>query len=262
MYPALQSFYVAMVFNHQHPILRHVDVRRALVEALDKRQIIERGMRGHGREADSPVWPMHWAYAPPTDRYSHDPESARKRLDAAGLRLPAGGKAGELRSRFKFKCLVYEDPQYERIALMVQRQLLEIGVDMSIELVGLDAFEPLASSGDFDAFLMRANAGRSLDFSYRLWRSPGPDQMTLQRTGYSGADHLLDALRRSTSDDEMRATVAALVQKFHQDAPAAFIAWLEVTRAVDSSFSVGGSTGEDPLTNIGEWRPKDRNPVP
>jgi hypothetical protein len=144
---------------------------------------------------------------------------------------------------------------------MLQRQLLDIGVDMAIELVGLDAFGPRASAGDFDAFLVRANAGRSLDFTYRLWRSPAPNQTALQNSGYTGADALLDRLRRSTSDEEMPHAVAALVHRFQEDAPAVFIAWLEVTKAIDSDIAVGESNAQDPFMNIGQWRRRGRSPV-
>jgi peptide/nickel transport system substrate-binding protein len=254
IYPALQPFYVSMVFNHRHPVLGQVEVRRALTEAVSKASIIERALRSRGLEANAPVWPKHWAYARSGHRYVYDPENARSRLDRAGLRLPRPSGSGKLRSRFRFTCLVYDDPQFERIALMLQRQLFDIGVDMAIELVGLDAFGPRAAGGDFDAFLVRANAGRSLDFTYRLWRSSAPNRTALQDSGYTGADTLLDRLRRSTTDEEMRKTVAALVDRFQEDAPAVFIAWLEVTKAIDTDIAVGESNAQDPFTNIGQWR--------
>jgi hypothetical protein len=52
----------------------------------------------------------------------------------------------------------------------------------------------------------------------------------------------------------MRKTVAALVDRFQEDAPAVFIAWLEVTKAIDTDIAVGESNAQDPFTNIGQWR--------
>lgn len=255
IYPTVQPFYVSMVFNHGHQALGRVEVRRALSEAVDKATIIERAMRGRGRQAETAVWPFHWAYADPPDRYTYRPDSAQLRLDKAGFKLPRASTAGEVRSRFKFTCMVYnEDPQYERIALMVQRQLFDIGVDMQIELVSMSAFAPRAASGRFDAFLMKTNAGRSLDITYRFWRSVPSGERALQKSGYTGADGPLDSLRQSTSDEEVRTAIIRLTQKFHEDAPAVFIAWLEVTRAVDSRFNVGEKNGEDPFANIWQWR--------
>jgi peptide/nickel transport system substrate-binding protein len=254
-YSMLQPGYVAMVFNQRHAVLRHVEVRRALGEALDRPAILHRAMRGHGQVADGPIWPFHWAYVPSKARIGYDPDSARARLDRAGFRLPSAAREGELRKRFSFRCLVYdEDPLYERMALMVQRQLFDIGVEMVIELVGIDTFGPRAGSGDFDAFLFPANAGRAFDFTYRFWHSGIPAPLRMQNSGYSGADASLDRLRRSISDEDTRAAVADLARTFHEDAPAAFIAWLEITRAVDSRFTVGDQEGQDPFANIWQWR--------
>jgi peptide/nickel transport system substrate-binding protein len=260
-YSSLQPFYVYLAFNHRHPVMQHVEVRRALSQALDRQDIIDRAMRGLGRVSEGPIWPFHWAYTPLTTRYTYEPQEARRRLDQAGFTLPAPQSPGERHSRFSFKCLVWsEDPQYERIALMVQRQLFDIGVDMQIELLPLDAFIKRAVAGAFDAYLMQTNASRSLDFAYRFWRSSGSANTALQNSGYTGADTLLDAVRHSTSDDEMRVALQALARRFYEDAPAAFIAWTEVTRAVDARFSVAESAIRDPFANIWQWRPRPIEP--
>ena len=256
-YPSIQPFYIPLVFNLRHHALKQVEVRRALTEALDRPAIIERAMRGRGRMAEAPIWPAYWAYTAHSMRYSYDPENAEARLDKAGFPLPTTGRPGEFRKRFRFTCMVYnEDPQYERIALMVQQQLFEIGVDLQIELVDLDTFGARAAAGDFDAFLMRANAGRSLDFTYRFWRSSLSAPLLMQSSGYTGADQALDQLRASTSEAAIRAAVSELAKKFYEDAPAAFIAWMVVTRAVNTRFVVDVG-GQDPFSSIWRWRPSD-----
>ena len=218
-------------------------------------------MHGRGRVANVPIWPFHWAYAGSESEVIHDPVLAGAQLDRAGFPMPAAGQQGQMRKRLTFRCLVYsEDPLYERIALMVQRQLFDIGVEVVIELAGMETFGPRAGSGDFDAFLMSANASKSLDFTYRFWHSGMPAALKMQNSGYSGADTVLDQLRRSTSDDDTRAAVAALAQTFRDDAPAAFIAWLEITRALDARLSVGGDTVQDPFANIWQWRMTGERP--
>lgn len=255
-FSSVQPFYIPLVFNHHHRILKNVEVRRAISEALDRDDIVSRAMQGRGRVADAPIWPFHWAYTTPARKYTYDPTSAKARLDRAGF--PQGAsRVGAARSRFSIKCLIYsEDPQYERIALMVQRQLFDIGVNLEIQLLPYDELLQRVASGDFEAYIMRANASRTLERTYRGWRSTRPDNRATLNTGYSGADELLDQLRRSTTDAEIRTTLAALSERFYQDAPAAFIAWLEVTRAVDSRFSIGNSRPQDPFVDLWQWRPE------
>ena len=253
-YASLQPFYVPLAFNLAHPILRNVEVRRALVQSIDPREIVTRALRGQGRVAHGPIWPLHWAYED-TVKQEFNPEAARAALDRSGYPQPESDRAGELRARFTVRCLVNsEDPQDERIALMVQRQLFDVGVHLEIELVPMDDLARRIRVGKFETYMVRANASRTLERTYRFWRSTSLLNIPTQNSHYTGADALLDQLRRSTSDEEVRTAVRALAARFKEDAPAAFIAWLEITRAVDGKFDVGVAPGEDPFANIGRWK--------
>ena len=253
-YSFLQPFYIPLVFNLQHPVLQNVEVRRAIIEALDRDVIVGKAMLGRGTVADGPIWPLHWAFSAPPRR-AYAPDRAIARLEAAGFPLKAAGP-GAPRSRLTFRCLFWsEDPQYERIALMIQRQLFDIGINVELEPATFAQLRPRAATGDFDTFLIRTNASRALDITYRFWRSTESGSAAMQRSGYTGADRLLDALQRSTDDADVRHAVEALSHRFHEDAPAAFIAWTEITRAVHSRFVVPEAGGEDPFAKIWQWRP-------
>jgi peptide/nickel transport system substrate-binding protein len=255
-YSFLQPFYIPLVFNVRHPALAQVEVRRAITEGLDREAIIARAMHGHGKVANGPIWPLHWAYSDSYPRYSYDPDKAAMRLDRAGFPVRAGARAGEPAARFTLKCLFWsEDPQYERIALMIQRQLFDIGVNVELEPATLKEMQKRVSQGAFDTFLVRTNASRALDITYRFWRSTEADEFAMQRSGYTGADALLDAFRVSTSDTAVRESVSAISRRFYEDAPAAFIAWTEITRALDSRFEVPDVGADDPFAKIWRWRP-------
>jgi ABC-type transport system substrate-binding protein len=253
---ALQSFYIFLSLNHQHPALQKVEVRRAISQALDRQAIVDQALRGKAQVADGPVWPHHWAYTPLPNKDRYDPEAARQRLDRAGFRVLAPRKPGEPAARFTLKCLVWsEEPQWERIAQVLQRQLFDVGIHLDLQLLTLEELIQRAKSGKFDAFLMQANAGRAIDYAYRFWRSSGSANTATQLSGYTGADAALDRLRHSMSDEETKAAVTEVMQRFHDDAPAAFIAWVQVTRAVDTRFSTGDAKAMDPFINIWQWRP-------
>jgi peptide/nickel transport system substrate-binding protein len=257
-YPSIQSFYIPLVLNHKHPLLKNVEVRRALNEAIDREAIITSGMRGHGRVAHDPIWPLHWAYTPPSTPLRHDPTSAERRMDTLGLRRGAGSTRSGIASRFSIRCLfITDEPMYERIALLLQRQLFEVGVNLVLEPIDLQRLRTRARLGDFDTFLTRANAGRSLDFTYMFWHSGDLQKQTMWRTGYMGVDGSLDRLRASTTDDHTRAAIAELGQRFTDDVPAITLAWPEIIRAVDTRFVVGVANEQDPFARIWEWRPAE-----
>ena len=132
-YTSIQPYYIPLVFNIRNPMLARVDVRRAIADAINRKEIVSQGMRGQAQEAEDPVWPFHWSYntAPPGRTFK--PEMARERLDAAGLPVRAAAP-GRRASRFQLKCMFYNrDPQFERIGLLLQRQLAAVGIDLVLE---------------------------------------------------------------------------------------------------------------------------------
>ena len=258
MYSSIRPFYIPLVFNLRHPILSHVEVRRALVESIDRQEIVKRAMRGHGQVADDPVWPFHWAYNASAQRYTYDPVGASRRLDAAGLPIRPATEPGRMPSRFEIKCLFYnKDFQFERIALLVQRQLAKVGVDLVLEGVDQKTMITRAGRGEFESYLFQMNSGRSFDWTYRFWHSPVGAQI-YQNSGYMGVDGALDQLRKARTDAEVRIAVADLRRRFYEDVPAAFLAWPEVTRAVDASFDVGDRADPEIFVNLWRWHSAER----
>ncbi|HEX6464129.1 MAG TPA: ABC transporter substrate-binding protein [Vicinamibacterales bacterium] len=249
-YTVPRPFYIPLVFNIRHPILKNREVRKAINEALDRAALVRDGMNGRGRPAVNPIWPEHWAQSPSNPQFEYDPDGAKRRLDEAGFKERAGSAV----SRFSFNCVVFaEDSRFERLALLVQKELADVGIDMRLVAVQEPDIEARLHKGDFDAVLFEMY-GRSLSYAYDFWHSH-PDARL--NTGYTGADAVLDRIRASKSDDEMRAGVSAFAQVLHEDPPAAFIAWQQASRAVSTRFDVASEPGRDILSNAWQWRLAD-----
>ena len=252
---SIRPFYIPLVFNLRHPILERVEARRALAEAIDREEIVAQAMRGHGMVADDPIWPYNWAYSAAARRYSHNPGTAALRLDNAGFPVKRGGP-GQMASRFRLSCVFWrEGPQFERIALLLQRQLAVVGIDLELEPLSMPQLQNRVRIGNFDTYLMIMSSGRTFQRTYRFWHSPPPTGAEFQYVGYAGADAILDRLRVARSEPEVRAAVADLRQRFYEDVPAAFLAWPETTRAIDSRFRLAEPDDKDIFASIWEWRP-------
>jgi peptide/nickel transport system substrate-binding protein len=248
-----RPYYIPLVFNVRHPVLQRADVRRAINEAIDRVALVRDGMNKRGRPADGPIPPEHWAYSPPPQPFVFSPDSARQRLDAAGLRLRASA-AGGTPVRFSFTCLVFaNDARFERLAQLVQKQLADVGIDMRMQPVRQEELVPRIARGDFDAFLFEM-AGRTLSWVYEFWRS---HDRTLNNSGYRAADTVLDRIRAAGTDAEIRASVAELERVLHDDPPAAFLVWQETARAVSNAFDVAAEPKRDVMSNLWQWRPAE-----
>jgi peptide/nickel transport system substrate-binding protein len=240
-YPLLRPYVVSLVFNTSHPLMQRREVRLALNEAVNRDEVVVKGMRGHGQAAEDPFWLHHWAYPPGRQPSAYNPQAARVRLDAAGLPV-AQRVAQAMPSRFAFTCLLVEgDLRFERIALVIQRQLAAVGVDMQLRLVSLQEFRTRASKGDFDAFIHELSSGRTLRFPYLFWHS----KIGVLRTGYSAADAALDRMTLARTDDDVKVAVADVIRILHADPPAIFLAYPREVRAVDRSFEVDYEVDRD-----------------
>jgi peptide/nickel transport system substrate-binding protein len=246
-----RPYYIPLTFNLRHPVLRDARVRRAINEAVDRAALVREGLRGRGSSSDGPVFPLNWAYSPPATPFRYNPEAARQLLDDAGYPArPNPDTAVPI--RFAFKCLVFaEDQRFDRIALLVQKQLADVGIDMQLVPVPLEQLGKMAGAGAFDAFVMEMT-GRSLSRVYEFWRSR---QGAFINSGYNAADTVLDRMRAARTEDEVRAAVADLGRVMHDDPPAAFLVWQETSRAVLSTFDVVPDEKRDILTNLWLWRP-------
>jgi peptide/nickel transport system substrate-binding protein len=251
----LRPYYNGIVFNTKHPVLSKREVRVALNEAIDRTAIVRLSMRGQGRPASGPVWPLHWAYATAVPELTYEPDRAAQRLDALGYTVGSSREPGRMPSRFHFKCLMVEnDATAERIALRVQRQLYELGIDMEVASVKPKEFGKAFMSGNFDAVLVEIIGSRALNWLYVLWHSPQPGVPSQLPSGYRAADEALDRFRAATGDAEIRASVEDMQRVFRDDPPAIFLAWQERSRALSKAFMAPDDVSGDILGTVRQWR--------
>lgn len=252
-YPLLRPYVNALFFNVRHPVLGRRDVRQALSYAIDRDAIVRDVMGGRGERADGPVWKYHWAFSTAQRTYDYNPELARLKLDAAGYPARTAAASNRMPSRLRFTCLLMgNDSRFERLALVVQKQLYDVGVDMHIEAVPLSELVQRFSRGQFDAVFTEAISGRSLSWLYRQWRSSPSQQTGNLSSGYTAADAALDRLRNAFSETEIKATVGDLQSIFYEDPPAIFVAWPQTSRAISAKIQVPYESNMDVVGRL--WR--------
>jgi peptide/nickel transport system substrate-binding protein len=224
-----------VLFNMARPALANAKLRRSLNSAINREQLIADGLGTRGAPAVSPVWPDHWAISENAPGFSYAPEPI---ADAS--------------HRIRLQCLI-GDPAHERLAIALQRQLQSVGVDLDLQLVGVESALKRMVSKDFDVLLIEAISGPSLLRPYLFWHSKGP----YNYGGYHSedVDAALDSIRYAAHDDAYRAGVAAFQRSIVDDPPAIFLAWSERARAISTAFDVQVETGRDPVSTLRLWRP-------
>ncbi len=240
VYPFLRPFVATLVFNVKRPQLAPREVRRALSHIVDRPAIVKAAYRGRAHVADGPLGPNHWLL------------KSIPKID--------GGQGSEngLPADLRIRCLVAEDVEtqpFERLALVMQKQFADAGVDLELEGVTMKDLMRRLPVGNFDAVLLEAIGGAP-PWVYGMWHSPPEGTASFINGGYSGADRELDAMLMARDEEELKRAVATVYQKMAEDPPAIFIAWPEVARAVSTRFEVPVEKGVDIMGgNLWLWRP-------
>ena len=251
---ALESPYAfALVFNTREPPFDDPRLRVALSHAIDREAIIEDAFRGHASVA-SGIWREHWVYGGVDRRYRHDPKRANRLLRELGLERPSSVDAtGEFPSRLRFECLVgVNQAQHERTALLLQRQLRRVGVEMEIVAKPFEEVEYEIGTGpdSWGAVLLPVNSARNLTRLYTYWHSSQP----IAVSGFTGADDALEALRLSVTDADVEVAARRVQRILFEEAPAVFLAAAEDARAVSRRFVVPDEPGRDIVETLWQWR--------
>lgn len=236
-----------IAFNTQAPALRSSAVRRALNLAVDRMEVVRRGLNQHGVPSSGPMWPRYWALPVPLPTFQFDPSAAATLL---------GGRAGNRGAALRFTCLVPSDAIHERLSLEVKRQLQAVGVEMDVQGVSQDQLFEAVKSRKFDAFLTEGISGPTALRVLFLWdtRSAGnPGGI-----GTPTVDAAFDRIKSAENDATYREAVGGLQQAFLDDPPAIFLAWGERARAVSKRFLVPPlEPGRDVLGTMRLWTPRD-----
>jgi peptide/nickel transport system substrate-binding protein len=150
------------------PFLQEIEVRHALLKAINRQRMIDILMMGQGVIADTPIFPGTWAYFDGIARIDYNPEEAESLLRTAGYTIPAEG--GITREKegvtLSFTLLHPDDPLMSLIAQFIQQSWARIGVSVELEPVDYeDLVDRRLAAGSYEAALV--------DLS--LFRSPDPD---------------------------------------------------------------------------------------
>jgi len=253
-----RRYQYVVAFNSRKPPFDTPLVRRALNTSIDRDALIQNVLQGHGLASTGPLWPKHWAYNKSIASYRFDPGLAGSLLNSAGLK--ADKKTDGPKARFRFTCLIPENfSVIERVALEVQKQLYNVGVDMQFEVVPTKDFSARIGQGRFEAILIALVSGPTVGRSYMFWRSARHAQ-GLNVFGYENAEaeRLFDVMRTSTNEIAIQSAFTRFQEVLLDDPPALFLAWDERSRAVRRSFEIVQDPVRDPadpVYTIWRWRP-------
>ncbi|RJP23144.1 MAG: ABC transporter substrate-binding protein [Deltaproteobacteria bacterium] len=205
-------------FNLRDRALRDVRVRRAIALAVDRDAIVRTIWKGRADVVESILPPGSWASAPDLPRTHHDPEGAKRLLDAAGYRDPDGdGPFPRLRLSYKTS----QNEVRRRVATVIQEQLRQVGIAVEIQSLEWGTFFSDVKKGNFQLYGLTWVGIADPDIFHHAYHSGSVPPDGANRGGYANAevDRLTTAARREPSREKRRAMYREVQRILARDLP-------------------------------------------
>lgn len=144
-------------FNTEVEPFTDKKVRQAISMAINKSDVIDGVLNGIARPAIGPLAPTVFGYTDDIDSIDYNVEEAKKLLAEAGY---ADG--------FETKLLTYDSGANQDLAVFLQSELKNIGIDVAIETVETGAYLEATGAGSTEMFI-GAWGTVTLDADYGLY---------------------------------------------------------------------------------------------
>ena len=226
-YRYLSNSYAYLGFNLRDARFQDKRVRQAMAHAINKQEIIEGVLLGLGRPAVGPYKPGTWWYKDDVKTFPFDPERAKALLAEAGWRrTTADGILEKDGKPFSFTIRTNQgNAVRQQTAEIIQRRLRSVGIDAKIHIVEWAAFiNTFIRKKDFEAIILGWGLGLDPD-QYEIWHSSqtGPEELNHISYKNPKVDELLEAGRRTFSQEKRTAIYGELQEVLAEDQPVIFL---------------------------------------
>lgn len=209
-----------LAFNPRFSVFQDVRVRRALVQAVDRRALhTALDFPPDLPLTDAPYSVCQFVQGDLTEPWSHDPVAAGEMLEAAGWRDENGDGVRE-RDGEEFRFVTLVAAEEERVALLLQNELRQVGVRMEIQRLDGTLVLDRIRDGDFEAVIPPVWALQAI-----LTPSPSGDDRSYAgfREAYPRIVELLDTALEEPDFAEQERLYREMAGEFRQELPAMFL---------------------------------------
>lgn len=226
LYKELGNSYTYLGFNLKHKPFDDIRVRKAINYAIDKQEIIDGVYLGLGINIASPYKPgTRWSN-PELKPYPYDVAKAKALLKEAGfVDLDGDGIVERDGKPFAFEIITNQNKEREKSAVLIQRRLKEVGIDVQIRAIEWASFiSRFIKTGDFDVIVLGWGLGLDPD-QFSIWHSSQnqPGQFNFINYNNPQIDALLEQGRLELNPDKRMKIYHEFAKVLLEDSPIVYL---------------------------------------
>ena len=225
LYKELGNGYTYLGFNLKKAPFNDVNVRQAINYAIDKDEVIKGVLLGLGEPIASPYKPGTRWNNPNLQPYPYSPKKALGLLKKAGYEKNEDGYFEKNGKVLAFEILTNQNKQREMTAVLVQRRLKEIGIEVTIRVLEWASFiNQYIRTGDFNAVVLGWSLSLDPD-QFNIWHSSqqGPGQFNFIGYENSQVDKLLELGRKELDANKREKIYHQFSEHLLNDSPIVYL---------------------------------------
>ena len=225
LYKELGNGYTYLGFNLKKAPFNDVNVRQAINYAIDKDEVIKGVLLGLGEPIASPYKPGTRWNNPNLQPYPYSPKKALDLLKKAGYEKNEDGYFEKNGKVLAFEILTNQNKQREMTAVLVQRRLKEIGIEVTIRVLEWASFiNQYIRTGDFNAVVLGWSLSLDPD-QFNIWHSSqqGPGQFNFIGYENSQVDKLLELGRKELDANKREKIYHQFSEHLLNDSPIVYL---------------------------------------
>lgn len=224
-------------FNLADKLTGNPQIRKAISHAINRDEIIQYAFKGTAVTAEALLPPQHWAGHPELQKIVFNPSLSRNILEQLGYN-------GDNPLNLSYK--TSSDPFRIRLATIIQSQLAEVGIKLTIQSYDWGTFFGDIKSGNFQIYSLSWVGINTPDIFRYVFHSKSipPDGANRGRYQSKMVDQLLEQAAMTTTLDK-QAVIFHRIQEFlHNDLPYMPL-WYEHQQAFVSQKLTGYQLSSD-----------------
>jgi len=159
--------------NPELPFLGDVELRKALLEGINRQYLVDHLNRGQAIIADGPIFPKTWAYYENLPRYEFDPDLAVKTLKDLGYTYPSEGglaRENEEGDRLAMELIYPQTGLHSQVAQAIQENWSALGIEVTLEPLPYPELLAALEDRNYEAALVDLNlTGMTDPDPYPFW---------------------------------------------------------------------------------------------